>query len=163
MTNNESAKNKGLAAQTANPSHNSFKSNFNDNSAHNQRLKLFDWLLEKGSITTAQAREGLDVYFAPARIFELRDAGYQISTVYETWISQYGIKHTIGRYVLTQKTPIDSEINSEVTQWIYTQLLNRAYALCMKSSSHAIVNDLHYMTEGELIGVINFLVQLQAT
>ena len=116
MTNNESAKNKGVAAQTANPSHNSFKSNFNDNSAHNQRLKLLDWLLEKGSITTAQAREGLDVYFPPARIFELRDAGYQITTVYETWISQYGIKHTIGRYVLMQKTPVESNINTEVAQ-----------------------------------------------
>ena len=46
---------------------------------------------------------------------------------------------------------------------IYTQLLNRAYELCVKSNSHAIVHDLHYMTEGELIGVINFLTQLQAT
>ena len=46
---------------------------------------------------------------------------------------------------------------------IYTQLLNRAYALCVKCNSHAIVHDLHYMTESELIGVINFLVQLQVT
>ena len=46
---------------------------------------------------------------------------------------------------------------------IYIQLFNRAYALCVKCNSHAIVHDLHYMTEGELIGVINFLVQLQVT
>ena len=46
---------------------------------------------------------------------------------------------------------------------IYTQLLNRAYALCVKCNSQAIVHDLHYMTESELIGVINFLVQLQVT
>ena len=46
---------------------------------------------------------------------------------------------------------------------IYIQLFNRAYALCVKCNSHEITHDLHYMTESELIGVINFLVQLQVT
>jgi hypothetical protein len=45
----------------------------------------------------------------------------------------------------------------------YSQLLNRAYTLCMKSNSHAIANDLAYMTEGELLGVISFLLQLQSS
>ena len=45
----------------------------------------------------------------------------------------------------------------------WLELLNRAYALCVRFNSHAITHDLHYMTESELIGVINFLVQLQVT
>ena len=45
---------------------------------------------------------------------------------------------------------------------IYIQLFNRAYALCVKFNSHAIAHDLHLMTENELIGVIDFLTQLQA-
>lgn len=43
----------------------------------------------------------------------------------------------------------------------YTQLFNRAHALCVRCNSHAIAHDLAYMTESELVGVINFLVQLQ--
>ena len=39
-------------------------------------------------------------------------------------------------------------------------LFNRAYALCIKANSHAIAHDLAYMTERELIGVINFLTQI---
>lgn len=43
----------------------------------------------------------------------------------------------------------------------YRQLFKRAYGLCVRSNSHAIAHDLAYMTENELIGVINFLTQLQ--
>lgn len=45
----------------------------------------------------------------------------------------------------------------------YTQLFNRAYELCIKCNSHAIAHDLAFMTESELLGVINFLVQLQGS
>ena len=43
---------------------------------------------------------------------------------------------------------------------IYTLLFNRALSLCIKLNSHAIAHDLAYMTESELMGVINFLSQL---
>lgn len=43
----------------------------------------------------------------------------------------------------------------------FSQLFNRAYGLCVKFNSHAIAHDLAYMTESELVGVINFLSQLQ--
>ena len=46
---------------------------------------------------------------------------------------------------------------------LFTQLFNRAYALCVKCNSHAIAHDLAYMTEIELIGLINFLTQLQGS
>lgn len=87
---------------------------FKDNSAHNQRLKLLDYLLEHGSITTQQARELLDIYFPPARIKELRQAGYLINTVRVRWVSEYGITHSIGRYVLVRKEPLENVNLSEV-------------------------------------------------
>ena len=43
----------------------------------------------------------------------------------------------------------------------YHQLFNRAYALVIRSNHLAIVHDLPYMTEIELVGVINFLSQWQ--
>ena len=114
MTNNENRKTKGLAAQTANPESKSTKPNFNDNSEFNQCLKLLDYLLEHGSITSAEAREKLDIYSPPARIFTLRANFYLINTVWVSWTSEHGIKHRIARYVLTQKEPIEAVNESEV-------------------------------------------------
>ncbi len=42
----------------------------------------------------------------------------------------------------------------------YAYLFNRAYSLCVKANSHAIAPDLAYMSETELMGVINFLSQI---
>ena len=92
------------------------RGNFNVNSCHNQCLKLLDWLFERASITSQQARESLDIYYPPARIKELRQAGYLINTLWDSWTSEYGIKHRIARYVLVEKQPVESNINSEVAQ-----------------------------------------------
>ena len=113
MAKRENTKNKGLAA-TANPDTKTTKPNFNDNSAFNQCLKLLDYLFEHGSISSAEAREKLDVYYAPARIFTLRQNGYLLNTVWDNWTSEHGIKHRIARYVLTQKEPVESDNVSEV-------------------------------------------------
>ena len=113
MAKRENTKTKGLAA-TANPDTKTTKPNFNDNSAFNQRLKSLDYLLEHGSITSSEAREKLDIYYPPARIFELRQAGYLINTVWDNWTSEHGIKHRIARYVLTQKEPVESDKDSMV-------------------------------------------------
>ncbi len=113
MAKRKHPKNKGAAAQTTNPESKTTKPNFNDNSAFNQRLKLLDYLLEHGSITSSEAREKLDIYYPPARIFELRQAGYLINTVWDNWTSEHGIKHRIARYVLTRKEPLESVIESE--------------------------------------------------
>ena len=115
MAKNKNRKTKGAAASTTTPKTNSTKPNFNDNSAQNQRLKLLDWLLERVSITSSEAHQKLDIYHPPARIFELRQAGYLINTVWDSWTSEHGIKHRIARYVLTQKEPIESVNASEVT------------------------------------------------
>jgi Helix-turn-helix domain len=114
MANNQNTKTKGLAAQTTNPESKTTKPNFNDNSAHNQRLKILDWLFEKGSITTDQAREHLDVMHPAGRIKELREAGYLIVTFRGGWTSEFGIKHSVAKYVLTRKEPLESVIEREV-------------------------------------------------
>lgn len=116
MTKRENIKNKGLATGMTNPDNTKRKPKFTDNSAHNQCLKLLDWLFEHGSITSNHAQEKLDIYYPPARIFELRNAGYQIATIWDNWTSEHGIKHRIARYVLTQKQPIETINNSEVLQ-----------------------------------------------
>lgn len=110
MSNHKKGRNQniGAAAPTTTPRKQTHL-NFSDNSAHNQRLKLLDWLFEKGSITTKQAQKELDIYYPPARINELRQAGYLIVTVWDIWISEYNIKHRIARYVLMQKQPVESE------------------------------------------------------
>ena len=114
MAKNENSKNKGLDADTTNPDNTKRKLKFTDNSLHNQRLKLLDYLLERGSITTSEAREKLDIYYPPARKFELCQAGYLIETIWDNWTSEYGTKHRIGRYVLTQKQPVEPINNSGV-------------------------------------------------
>ena len=114
MTDRKYPKDKGAAAETNHPKHASHKPKFTDNSVHNQRLKLLDWLLEKLSITSNEAREQLDIYHPPARIFELRKAGYQINTVWVNWTSEQTVKHRIARYVLTQKQPVEIINNSGV-------------------------------------------------
>lgn len=113
QTTSENTKNKGLDADTTNPETQTTKPNFNDNSAFNQRLKMLDYLFERGSITSNEARERLDVYYPPARIFELRQAGYLIATIWDSWTSEHGIKHRIARYVLTQNQPVEAANESE--------------------------------------------------
>ena len=109
MTNNKNTKKKGLAALTTNPDTTKRKMKFTDNSAQNQRLKLLDWLLEKNSITTTQARNNLDIMSPAARILELKKHGYLIDTVPAEWISEHGINHKgVARYVLTQKQPVEA-------------------------------------------------------
>lgn len=83
------------------------KPNFNNNSSYNQRLKILDWLFEKGSITTSEAREHLDILHPAGRVKELKEAGYLIVTIWDGWTSEHNIEHRIGRYVLTQKQPVE--------------------------------------------------------
>jgi len=161
MAKRKNPKDEGAAASTTTPK--TTKPNFNDNSAHNQRLKLLDWLLEKGRITTDQAREHLDIMSPAARIFELKDAGYLIVTFRGGWTSEFGIKHSVAKYVLTQKEPVERDNESEATLMYYYQLYNRACALAIRCNHYAIVHDLPMMTENDLMGVIMFLTQLRAS
>jgi hypothetical protein len=113
MAKGKHAKNKGAAFE-ATPAKQTIKLDFTNNSTFNQCLKLLDYLLEYGRITTKQAQEKLGIYYPPARIFTLRQNGYLINTVWDNWTSEHGIKHRIARYVLTQKEPVENVIDGEV-------------------------------------------------
>ncbi len=56
--------------------------------------------LRKFPLTTFELMRGLDVYHAPARIRDLREAGHNIVTLRRTVITEAGVKHTVGQYVL---------------------------------------------------------------
>jgi hypothetical protein len=114
MANNENTKNKGAAVDATTPQTKTTKLNSTDNSRFYQRIKLLDWLLEKGSISTDQAREHLDVMHPAGRIKELREDGYLISTIWVVWESDYGIKHRVAKYVLMRKEPLENLELSEV-------------------------------------------------
>ena len=118
MANNENTKNKGAATPATTPKiKKTTKRNFKDNSSTNQCLKMLDWLIEKGNITTTQARQHLDVMSPAARILQLKKAGYLITNISDTWTSDHGINHNgVARYVLTQKQPVEAINNSEVTK-----------------------------------------------
>ena len=113
MDNNTHTIKKGLAALTTNPDETTSKIDFTDNSVLNQCLKLLDYLLEYGRITTKQAQEKLGIYYPPARIFTLRKS-YLIDLDWVVWVDEHGINHRIGRYTLMQKQPIETINNSEV-------------------------------------------------
>ena len=76
----------------------------------NQQAKLLAHLEEHGSITTTEAREDLDIMSPAPRMMELIALGHLITMKLENWVSEYGIKHRIGRYYLTQVKPIDCEV-----------------------------------------------------
>jgi hypothetical protein len=56
------------------------QSNYNDNSAHSQRMRLLEKLRES-NVTTIEARRDLDILMPAARVFELRAIGHDIATV----------------------------------------------------------------------------------
>jgi hypothetical protein len=68
-----------------------------------QRARLLAWLRERGTLTTIQARELLNVMHPAGRVFELRENGHNIVTVW-TWANDHeGRAHRVGRYALLQK------------------------------------------------------------
>ena len=113
MAKNKNRKTKGAALE-ATPAKQTIKLDFTNNSVFNQCLKLLDYLFEYGRITTKQAQEKLGIYYPPARIFTLRQNGYLIHLDWVIWVDEHGIKHRIGRYTLMQKTPVESDNDSQV-------------------------------------------------
>lgn len=71
----------------------------NDNSATSQRARLVEALQEHGSITTIEARRDLDIMMPATRIFELREQGFKIDTVWTDDTTEQGKQHRVARYV----------------------------------------------------------------
>ena len=51
-------------------------------------------------ITTFEAMRHLDVYHCPARIMQLRKAGHDIITLWQSVITEAGERHRVGQYLL---------------------------------------------------------------
>ena len=56
--------------------------------------------LRQFPITTFEAMRQLDVYHAPARVLQLRKAGYNIITLRQRVETEAGVAHNVGLYVL---------------------------------------------------------------
>lgn len=73
--------------------------------AMTQKLEVLIHLQQHGDITPIDALKEFGCFRLSARIFELREEGYQIDTFYET----VG-KKTFARYVLMKKQPDQKEL-----------------------------------------------------
>jgi Helix-turn-helix domain len=51
-------------------------------------------------ITTFEASRYLDVYHPPARILQLRRRGLKILTLWKSVLTEAGVRHRVGLYVL---------------------------------------------------------------
>jgi hypothetical protein len=71
----------------------------NGTGGHSQSARLLE-ALSRFAITTFEAMRYLDVYHCPARILQLRKQGYKIVTHWQTVITEAGVKHRVGLYML---------------------------------------------------------------
>ncbi|MGQ8365314.1 helix-turn-helix domain-containing protein [Glaciecola sp. 1036] len=81
--------------------------NNKDTSAQTQRLQILTLLREKQSVNTPEFRDfGI---MAPApRIFELREEGYRIKKILETYQDRTGkIHYGVARYYLSSNTELE--------------------------------------------------------
>ena len=101
MRNAKANKTKAKGATTSIAYKNSQRDNTN-NTSHNQRLRLLDYLKTHGTITTLQARSELDILAPAARNIELRHYyGYRINKIDVDDYTEAKRKHTgIAKYVL---------------------------------------------------------------
>ena len=59
--------------------------------------------LRTGPITTFEAMRSYDIYHCPARILQLRKCGYDIATVWDRVVTEAGVTHRVGKYVLIKE------------------------------------------------------------
>ena len=81
-----------------------------DNSAKAQRGRLLAYLRLHGSITTAHAREHLNIYDPRVRKCELVKQGYNIVKTWVTAVTAQGYAHRVGLYTLIE--PENMEVQS---------------------------------------------------
>lgn len=72
---------------------------FKGTASRSQAVRLRE-ALSRYSITTFEAMRYLDVYHCPARILQLRKQGYKIATHWQTVMTEAGVRHRVGLYLL---------------------------------------------------------------
>ena len=81
-----------------------------NNSTKAQRARLLAYLRLHGSITTAHAREHLNIYDPRVRKCELVKQGYNIVKTWVTAVTAQGYAHRVGLYTLIE--PENMEVQS---------------------------------------------------
>lgn len=75
------------------------RAQFKGTSTNTQCARLLD-ALARFPVTTFEAMRFLDVYHCPARVLQLRKAGHNIVTHWQTVVTEAGTKHRVGLYAL---------------------------------------------------------------
>jgi hypothetical protein len=96
----EDTNKKAAALAGAGAAQNFSRNNINANCAEAQRTRLLGFLRNNGSLSTIDARHLIDVMHPAARVMELRNAGFQIETVWSREETPEGGKHRVARYHL---------------------------------------------------------------
>lgn len=86
-----------------------------NNSAAGQRHAILNWLQERGSLTTLQARNELGIMSPAARVMELREQGHNIVTHWTKTVDRTGTKHREAKYVLFSATIKKAPTTSDQT------------------------------------------------
>jgi len=76
---------------------------FTGTTGRNQCQRLLA-ALARFPITSFEGMRHLDVYHVPARVLQLRKAGHEIITHRRTVITEAGVKHSVGLYMLRRGT-----------------------------------------------------------
>ena len=98
------------AIQPHDTANNSKVTDLSDNSTKAQRARLLAHLRLHGSITTAHAREHLNIYDPRVRKCELVKQGYNIVKTWVTAVTAQGYAHRVGLYTLIE--PENMEVQS---------------------------------------------------
>ena len=67
-----------------------------------QCARLLEALHTLGGVTTFEASRHLDVYHPPARAKELREEGHNITTLRRAVVTESGMTHSVGVYMLVR-------------------------------------------------------------
>lgn len=78
------------------------RSQFKGTASRSQAARLLE-ALSRFPVTTFEAMRYLDVYHCPARVLQLRKAGWRIVTHWQTVITEAGTKHRVALYLLEGK------------------------------------------------------------
>lgn len=68
----------------------------------NQRMRIFEYCREHGSITIREASDILQMNSPTKRISELRELGYEVQTEWEERINSHGEKKRYKRYFISE-------------------------------------------------------------
>ena len=80
-----------------------------NNSTKAQRARLLAYLRLHGSITTAHAREHLNIYDPRVRKCELVKQGYNIVMTWVTAVTAQGYVHKVGLYTLIEPENMEEQ------------------------------------------------------